>query len=133
MCSGDFLRLGPIQGTLPVAKLPFHDFFQLPILTPHIPWDQLGGFFLPQAAFQMHIVFDLIPFHKESGAVGAEYAVRGVFRVRLRVIAQLGHHFLRVVAGKIPVEGQLQPPPALGIGCQSFGVVPNLGGRHLPL
>ena len=64
--------------------------------------------------------------------MGAEDRVRGVFQICLRVIAGSCDHRLAVVAGGIALETQLQSPPPLGVGCQYFGVILHLGGRHQP-
>ena len=95
-----------------------------------IPGQQPGSLFLPQAAFQVHIVPHLIPFHIEARPVGAEYGIRGILHIRFRVVAGFRNDSFRVVAGGVAVEGQLEPPQALCIGGKGFGVVLHLGGGH---
>ena len=97
-----------------------------------VPGQQLGGFLLFQAAFQVHIVHHLIPFHVEARPVGTEYGIRGVVQIRFRVVGAFRDHRFRVVAGGVAVQSQLQTAQPLGVGRQSFGIVLHLGGGHPP-
>ena len=81
----------------------------------------------------MHILLDLIPFDIEARSVGAEYRVRGIVQICLRVVAQLGHHLIGIVTGGVAVKRHLQPSLALGVGCQGFGIVFQLRRRDLTL
>ena len=97
-----------------------------------VPGQQPGSLFLPQAAFQVHIVPHLIPLDVEARPVGAEYGIRGVVHIRFRVVASFRDHRFGVVAGGVAVESQLQAAQPLGVGRQGLGIVLHLGGGHQP-
>ena len=118
--------LGPFDG----AEFPFHNGFQFLAVDGQVPGDDLGLFFLFQAAFQMHIIGHLIPLHGETGAVGAEDGVRRVFHIRFRVVAKGFRYCFLVMTGQISPEGQLQPAATLGVGSNLIRVIAQFRGRN---
>ena len=91
-------------------------------------WFLFGQALSVQAAFHMHIVRHLVPFDGESGAVGAEHRIRGVFQIPLRVVARLLHNLLLVVAGQIALQAVGKPGFSLGVSRRLAGVIPHAGG-----
>ena len=65
--------------------------------------------------------------------MGTEYGIRRIFQIRFRIIANFCHNLFLIVAGPIAMEGQLQPAPSLGIGCQGLRIVSNLRSRYQAL
>ena len=111
------------------AKFPEHDLFQLPVVGLEIALDQLRLFGF-QAAVQVHIFFYLVPFYGEAGAMGAEYGIGGVIQIAFRIVADGGHHSIRIVAGTEAIHRQLQPAAALGVGCHLGGIIAQLRCRQ---
>ena len=121
---------GTVQRALHGTEFPLHDGLQLPVVQTHIACDELGCLLLLQAAFQMHIVFDLVPLHVEARPVGAEDGIGGVLRVRLRVIPGRGNNSLLIVAGGIAMQGNLKSALSLGVGGDHLRIVSQLRRGH---
>ena len=108
------------------SELPLHDGLQLPVVYAQ---DSPVCRFLPQcfvrlfrmrlqAAVQMHIGGHLVPAHIEPCAVGTEDRIRGIFRVRRRVVARLGSEAVLIPARPVAARPQGKPSPSVGIGKQ---------------
>ena len=74
----------------------------------------------------MLIAAHLVPGDNDPGTVAAKDGVRRVFQVAVRVVADLCRNRLRIMAGEIALHTEGQVPPALGVGVDLTGVVPQL-------
>ena len=71
----------------------------------------------------MGIFWHLVPGHLKTGTMSAEYRSGGVDHIRFRIIADLCHYLLRIMAGFISLQCAGQTPMTFGIRCHLFSII----------
>ena len=75
------------------------------------------------AALHMGIFWHLVPGHLKTGTMSAEHRSGGVDHIRFRIIADLCHYLLRIMAGFISLQCAGQTPMTFGIRCHLFSII----------
>ena len=74
------------------------------------------GFLLrPEAAFQMHMLLDLVPADGIARAVGAENGIRRIGNIALQIVSDLFYDALRIAAWFIAAQRERNAPLPAGI------------------